>query len=83
MKVTLPYPPVPEHARALAEIAVESALEIDGIELDYSVESLEGIDNILHGFFEEGLKPEKVASAVFCMVLHRGGLCEARTGALG
>jgi hypothetical protein len=65
MKLRLQFPPTPENAAKLAELAVAAARNVDGIDLDYSPESLASVDQILGSFHEEGLTEKQVGETVF------------------
>jgi hypothetical protein len=65
LTLRLKYPPTPEFAANLANIAVTAARNVSGIELDYSPESLSKVDAIVNGFHQEGLKPSQIGETVF------------------
>jgi hypothetical protein len=72
MKLRLPYAPVPENAAALANKAVEAALGVDGIVLDYTPESLRKVDEIVLGFHRDKLTMANVGETVFVMGCYIG-----------
>lgn len=51
----LPFPPTPDNAPRLAAMAVEAAMEVDGIALDYSPDSLPKVEKILRRLHGEGV----------------------------
>ena len=82
MRLRLQYPPTPKNAARHAQLAVETAHDVDGIELDYSPESLAQIDRIITSFHAEGLQPGQIGETVFSFgcyvgeifVRHHGGV---------
>jgi|SRR5262245_31307628 len=82
MRLRLQFPPTPEHAAQLAELAVAAARNVDGVVLDYSPESLPAVDRILESFHREGLKENQIGETVFSfgcyvgevLVRHNGGV---------
>lgn len=65
MHLRLQFPPTPENAAKLAELAVQAARNVDGIELDYSPKSLASVDRILGNFHAEGLSENQIGETVF------------------
>ena len=61
----LPFPPIAENGAALAQLFHDSVLEIDGVDLDYSVASLEWVDGFLQQHHDEGLTIANIAETVF------------------
>jgi hypothetical protein len=49
------YPLTPEDAPRTADLCVQLAKSVSGVDLDYSVESLRSLDDIIEGMREEGL----------------------------
>ena len=49
----LPHPPTAEWMPEHATTAVTAAARVDGVELDYSVPSLHGVDGILGRFYDD------------------------------
>jgi hypothetical protein len=80
--LNLEYYPTPENASKLADIFVSSALSIDKISLDYSIDSLKYVDNFLQRFSNEGLSVNNFGKAIFrsgcyvgeVMVRNRNGI---------
>jgi hypothetical protein len=65
MLLRLQFPPTPENAANLAELAVKAAQNVDGIDLDYTPASLESVDQILAKLHAEGLTENQVGETVF------------------
>lgn len=65
MQLRLRYPPTPEYAAQHADLCVQSARDVSGVVLDYSVESLELLDDIIEGFREDGVTANQVAETLF------------------
>lgn len=65
MRLRLQYPPEPQHAVQLAELAVAAARNVDKTELDYSPQSLTAVDRILESFHREGLNANQIGETVF------------------
>jgi hypothetical protein len=61
----LKHKPVPQNAKRFAEEMVDAAKEISGVELDYSVESLEAVDQIIQAMADDGCSVEDVAETLF------------------
>ena len=61
----LKRPPIAENGSAFAADFHDSVLEIEDLDLDYSVESLAFIDTLLQGFHDEGLTVADFAETVF------------------
>ncbi|EEF60143.1 hypothetical protein [Pedosphaera parvula] len=82
MNLRLQYPPTPENAAALAQLAVDAARNVDSIELDYSPRSLADVDGIIGRFHSEKLTPGQIGSTIFSfgcyvgevLVRHQGGV---------
>src|SRR5438128_1417482 len=82
MNLRLQYPPIPENAATLAQLAVDAARNVDSIELDYSPQSLAKVDGIIAKFHSEGLTENQIGSTIFSfgcyvgevLVRHQGGV---------
>lgn len=61
----LPFAPVPENGASLANVFAQAVLRIDQAELDYSVASLEFVDQFLERFRREGLSVNDCAETIF------------------
>lgn len=65
MNLRLKYPPTPENASKHALLAIASVRDIEGVELDYSPESIEMIDRIVEAMRQDGVTIERVADTLF------------------
>jgi hypothetical protein len=65
LQLHLQHPPTPEYATRHAQIAVDAARNVEGIELDFSPESLPEVDRIIGAFHAERLRPDQVGETVF------------------
>lgn len=65
MKLNLQFPPRPEYAADHAKLIVKTAYEISSVALDYSVESLHLVDEIIEGFRRDNIKPEQIGETLF------------------
>jgi hypothetical protein len=82
MNLRLQYPPTPENAAALAQLAVDAARNVDSVELDYSPQSLTEVDGIIGKFHSERLTADQIGSTIFSfgcyvgevLVRHQGGV---------
>ena len=72
MRLKLEFPPTPEFAHKHAEIAISAVKNVEGIDLDYSPESLKTIDGIIQKFRDDGLTEEDVAETVFTFGCYAG-----------
>ncbi|MBD3676519.1 MAG: hypothetical protein HUJ26_23660 [Planctomycetaceae bacterium] len=61
----LKYEISPENAPRFAADIAEVAEQNTGVPLDYSVESLEIVDEIIGGFHEQGVELERVEATIF------------------
>jgi hypothetical protein len=80
MQLRLMYPPTPEAAPMHAELCVSAAREVDGIELDYSVESLVKLDGIIENLRREGVASEQVAETLFTFGCYVGEVFVRQAG---
>lgn len=71
-ELTLPYPPVPEHAADLAGVCVEAAKKVSGIDLDFSPESLSWVESQLDKFAADGCGEGEIAATLFCFGCYVG-----------
>lgn len=74
----LPAPPTPEHAAELAQRAADAALNVSGVELDYTPDSLSLVDGILEGFREPG--SDAVAETIFVFGCYIGEVLVRNAG---
>jgi hypothetical protein len=65
MKLNLKYPPTPENAANFAADIAAAAFRISGAKLDYSVGSLQPVDDILEKMRGDGVKSTQVAETLF------------------
>lgn len=61
----LKYDITPENAPLFAADIVASTKRVDGVTLDYSVKSLQNVDQIIGGFHEDGVALDDIAATVF------------------
>ena len=80
MKLRLQYPPSPENAARLAQIAVDTVKKIDRIDLDYSPASLSKVDSILETFHREGLDQSQIGETVFSLGCYVGEVLVRNNG---
>jgi hypothetical protein len=81
MKLRLQHPPTPEFAAKHAQIAVEVSRDVDGINLDYSVDSLALVDRIIGAFHTEGLKTGQMGETCFTFGCYVGEVFVRTVGA--
>lgn len=74
----LPAPPTAEHAAELAQRAVAAERNINGVELDYTPESLNRVDEILDSFREPG--SDAVAETIFVFGCYVGEVLVRNAG---
>ena len=77
----LKYDITPKNAPLFAGDIVTSAQEIDGVTLDYSVNSLEEVDRIIGRFHEKGLALDDIAETVFGFGCYVGEVFVKNAGA--
>lgn len=65
MQLRLKYPATPEAAPEHAQLCVSAAHNVDGITLDYSVESLAKLDGIIEAMRQDGVSTQDVAETLF------------------
>jgi hypothetical protein len=65
VELALPYPPAPEYMAGHAADIVAMALEVDGVDLDFTVRSLDDVDRVLGRFHDAGDDPERMAETLF------------------
>lgn len=64
-KLNLQFPPTPDNGQKFAQQFVEAVKKSDHIELDYSIEKIEFVDEFLQGFKDEGLTVNDFAETIF------------------
>lgn len=77
----LPFAPTPQNAAALADRAVKTIRDVEGIALDYSPSSLKHIDRIVLGFHAEGLRFNEVGETAFVFGCYVGEVIVRNLGA--
>ncbi|MFI0409213.1 hypothetical protein [Actinomadura sp. 3N508] len=65
MDLSLKYEPVPANASRFAVDIVQSASDISGVRLDYTVASLDAVDGIVQEIRQDGSPVEAVAETLF------------------
>ena len=81
MELHLPFPPSPENASKIAGACVDMVHKIRGDELDYSVESLGLVEEILDGFHKSGDRSENIGSTAFMFGAYVGEIMVRHAGA--
>jgi hypothetical protein len=77
----LKHEALPQNASLFADDIVDVALRVSGVELDFSVASLDTVDGLLAGFRSQGVTEERFAETLFgfgcyvgeVLVRHAGG----------
>ena len=77
----LKYDITPENAPLFAEDIVAVTKDVADATLDYSVESLEIVDEIIGGFHEEGVTVDDVAATIFGFGCYVGEVFVRNAGA--
>ncbi len=80
MELLLQFPPTPEHAAAHAAIAVDAVRDIEGVELDYSPETLPTVDSVMANFHAEGLALADIGQMVFSIGCYVGEMLVRHCG---
>lgn len=88
MRLRLKYDPAPENASAFAADIAAATLDISGVALDYSRESLELVDSVIEDLRSGGPPAEQIAETLFgfgcyvgeVMVRRGGGRWDAPAG---
>jgi hypothetical protein len=65
LELRLPFPPTPDHMSDHAAHLVGVVQRIDNLALDYSVESLQTIDDLLARFHDAGDDPTRMVETLF------------------
>ncbi len=68
----LQFPLTPEHAADHAQLCVDGAKKIDGIDLDFSAESLEYVDTVIESWRTEEADLAQVATVLFTIGCYVG-----------
>jgi hypothetical protein len=80
VRLNLKYPPTPDNARKLADLAVSAAWNVSGENLDFSVGSLAAVDKIIEGLRSEGLAVGQIAETLFSFGCYVGEVFVAQAG---
>lgn len=72
MKLQLPYAPVPENAKLLAQVCVEAAKDVSGLDLDFRPESLALVEEQIERFRADKVPLRRIASTLFCFGCYLG-----------
>jgi hypothetical protein len=83
MGLNEPTASIHEECVAQAAFAVEMLKSIDGIDADYSRESLSKVDKVLLSMRSEGLKPESLEKITFMLGCYAGEVMRRHIRALG
>ena len=76
----LPLEPTPDNAPRLAQKIVETVSKLDGITLDYSVESLEALDSRVLAFREQGATSAQMPETLFMFGCYFGEVINRHLG---
>jgi hypothetical protein len=80
MRLQLKYKPIPENAAKFAADIVGAAAEVSGATLDYSIESLQKVDEIIEGLRRDGCKPDQIAATLFAFGCYVGEVFVRQVG---
>ncbi|MBL1175492.1 hypothetical protein [Pantanalinema sp. GBBB05] len=80
MRLQLKYPPTAENAPKFAADMVSPAAEMSGANLDYSVASLQAVDDIIECMRQDGCTPDQVAETLFGFGCYVGEVFVQRAG---
>jgi len=80
VRLNLKFDPVPENAARLADVAVQAARNVDHVDLDYSVASLDIVDGIMENLRKEGLKVEQIIETLFSFGVYVGEVLVRNAG---
>lgn len=65
MRLRLKYPATPKYAAKFATDIVGAAAKISGVVLDYSVASLQAVDDLVEQMRQDGCTPDQLAETLF------------------
>jgi hypothetical protein len=65
MRLRLKYSPTVENAAKFATDMIGPAAEIGGVKLDYSIASLQAVDDIIEGMRQDGCTADDIAETLF------------------
>jgi hypothetical protein len=72
MKLNLKFDLLPENAPLFAQDIVKIAKDVSNIHLDYSVQSVKQIDDLIESFRSDGLVLQQVAETIFALGCYVG-----------
>jgi hypothetical protein len=81
MNLRLKHDPIPENASLLAADIVRVAQNVSGVTLDYSVASLQQVDDLIEGMKSEGCTSEQIAETLFGFGCYIGEVFVRHAGA--
>lgn len=81
MELRLKYPPEPEYAADLAGVIIGTAKRVSKLDLDYSPESLQLVDDQLTQFENEGVTSGEIAETLFYFGCYVGEVFVRNLGA--
>lgn len=70
--LNLQYPPTPEAAPKHAELCVAAVKNVDNVELDYSIESLRELDQIIEQLRADGTTSEQIGETLYAFGCYVG-----------
>jgi hypothetical protein len=82
MKLALKFPPTPEFAAQHAELMVQAAKDVSGVDLDFSPESIATVDEIVEQLRQDGVTEEQVGETLFGFGCYLGEVLVRRNGAV-
>lgn len=65
VQLRLRYPPTIENAPKFAADVVAPAANLSGVDLDFSVASLRGVDDIIEGMRQQGVTADRIGATLF------------------
>jgi len=80
LTLRLPLSPTPENAPELAQKLVETVSKLDGITLDFSVESLEALDSRILAFRNQGATSAQMPETLFMFGCYFGEVLNRHLG---
>jgi hypothetical protein len=81
MRLRLKYPPTVENVPKFAADIVDSSADISGVDLDYSVTSLQAVDDIVEGMRQDGCTSEQIGETLFGFGCYVGEVFVRHAGA--
>jgi hypothetical protein len=80
LTLRLPLSTTPENAPELAQKLVETVLKLDGITLDFSVESLEALDSRILAYRDQGVTSAQMPEILFMFGCYFGEVLNRHLG---